>query len=110
MLLVLSICCSPRVWPSVLSCQGGAVELLLEKNISSVGVQVQHNILGISFKHFRHNFTWRQDFCSLTQSAPASAAAAIIFLASLTSPCVEEDTLPEHCMDILDLVFSSRWY
>ena len=108
MLLVLSICCSPRVWPSVLSCQGSAVELLLEKNISSVGVQVQHNILGISFKHFRHNFTWRQDFCSLTQSAPASAAAAIIFLASLTSPFVEEDTLPEHCMDILDLVLSSR--
>ena len=33
-------------------------------------------------------FTLRQDFWNLTQSAPASAAAEIIFLASPTSPLI----------------------
>ena len=36
------------------------------------------------------DFTLRQDFWNLTQSAPASAAAAIIFLASPTSPLKNE--------------------
>ena len=87
MLFVLPVCRSPRVLPTVLPRQGSAVELLLEKK------KFKRNYLLVANTDILGRFicscqfcTLRQDFCSFTQSAPASAAAAIIFLASLTSP------------------------
>ena len=87
MLFVLPICWSPRVLPAVLPRQGSAVELLLEKKKFKRNYLLVANIDILGRFICSCSFcTLRQDFCSFTQSAPASAAAAIIFLASLTSP------------------------